>query len=186
MTATDALFDVPPQPGDEIPRCTERVMLDALHRKFGQVSKNGGVVAPRYICAEHVRARSGFDCRTADFIACDTWGRVKHPVHGVEVKVSRGDWLRELKKPEKAGAFAPWVHYWWVAAADASIVRPGELPGDWGLLVLKHGKLFEQPKAPRRAAVPIPPESLASLLRAVAKTAARRALESAPQTPGAA
>jgi hypothetical protein len=171
----EPLFDMPDQPGDETPRCTEREMLEALHRKFGQVSKNGGVLAPRYVCAEHVRASAGFYCRTADFIAADTWGRGKYAIHGVEVKVSRGDWQRELRKPEKAGAFAPWVHYWWLAAADDSIVHPGELPGDWGLLVLKRGRLYERPAAPRRSPIPVPPESMASLLRAVAKTAARRA-----------
>ena len=183
---SQALFDVPPQPGDEIPRCTERVMLDALHKRFGQRSHNGAVEAPRYICAEHVRAQSGFDRRTADFVAVDTWASSKHVIHGVEVKVSRSDWLRELKDPSKAGAFTSWVHYWWLAAADASIVREGELPGGWGLLVMRKSRLVATTRAPRLAAVPVPPESLASLLRAVAKTAARRALETAEITDPAA
>jgi len=159
-----------------VPGVTERTMLDLLHRRFGQTSYNGAVAAERYVRAEHVRARSGFDCGTADFIAVDTWRSSNLAVHGVEVKVSRSDWLRELKQPDKAAPFLVWCTHWWLAVPDAAMVLDGELPAGWGLLAIRGSRgLVASPPASRRPAEPIPPESLAALLRAVAKTATHRA-----------
>jgi hypothetical protein len=163
---------IPEQPS----RYTEAQILDALHARFGLVSHNGGARKRRYVCADHVRAQSGFDCRTLDFVAVDTWASGKLAAHGVEVKVSRPDWLRELKDPDKAGAFLAWMTHFWLAVPDASIVRDGELPDGWGLLVLRKSRLVAQVTAPRRAAEPIPPETVASLLTAVSKTVAARGL----------
>lgn len=153
---------------------TERVMLDLLHDRFGFISHNGGVPKPRYAKAEHVRARTGFDQRTADFIAVDTWASGKCAVHGVEVKVSRSDWLRELKDPDKAAAFTGWCTHWWLAVPRRDIVRDSELPSGWGLLTIRGGRLIAAIPAPARDVSPIPPESVASLLYAVARTAAAR------------
>ena len=159
-------------------KLTEREMLDLLHQRYGHVSYNGGVPKPRYVKAEHVRAASGFDRRTADFVAIDTWASGKCAIHGHEVKVSRSDWLRELKDPGKSAACMAWCTYWWLAIPDRSIVKDGELPPGWGLMVARpYGGILEMRqvvKAPARAVPPIAPESLASLLYAVAKTAAAR------------
>jgi hypothetical protein len=156
------------------PRITERVMLDLLHQRFGFISHNGGVPKPRYVCAEHVRARSGFDTRTLDFVAVDTWASGKLATHGVEIKVSRPDWLRELKDPHKSEPFLAWTTHFWLAAADAGVAREDELPEGWGLLVVRGSRLVARVTPPRREVAPIPPESLASLLYAVQRTAARR------------
>jgi hypothetical protein len=174
------LFDIEPSPivvsAHDAPavKLTERDMLNLLHQRFGVKSYNGAVAAERYVRAEHVRARSGFDRRTADFIAVDTWASGKLAIHGVEIKVSRSDWLRELKDPAKAEAFMCWCSHWWLAAANVSIARPEELPSGWGLMVATRRGLIARVPAPRRDVPPIPPESIASLLRAVAKTAADR------------
>ena len=177
MTAT-FLPGMPEPPVPPVAKMTEREMLDLLHARFGFISQNGGVPKPRYVKAEHVRARTGFDRRTADFVAVDTWASAKCAIHGVEVKVSRSDWLRELKEPDKSAACMSWCTHWWLAVSDRSIVRDGELPPGWGLLAAKkHGdglRLAQVTEAPRRAVPPIPPESMASLLYAVAKTAAAR------------
>lgn len=159
------------QPG---PPATERDMLDALHVRFGLVAAN----KPRYVKAEHVRATTGFDCGTADFIAVDTWRSGNVAVHGVEVKVSRSDWLRELKAPWKSEPFRAWCHYWWLAVPDRAMVKDGELPGGWGLLTAVRRSdgwvLRQAAPAPRKDAPPIPPASFASLLYAAARTAAVR------------
>jgi hypothetical protein len=171
----EPLFDVEDETSSKgMPKpitLTERGMLDLLHKRFGQQSYNGAVQADRYVRAEHVRAKAGFDCRTADFVAVDTWASSNIAIHGVEVKVSRSDWLRELKDPWKAEEFVPFTNYWWLAAADKSIVRDDELPEGWGLLVPRGGKLTAVKKAPRREAQPLPLARMAALLRAVAKTA---------------
>ena len=175
---TDVLPGMPSPPEPATAGMTERDMLDLLHDRFGFVSSNGGVPKPRYVKAEHVRAETGFDRRTADFIAVDTWRSGRCAIHGVEVKVSRADWLRELKDPDKSAACMSWCTYWWLAVPDQAIVRDGELPPGWGLLaVRKHGdglRLRQVVAAPRRAVPPISPESVASLLYAAAKTAAVR------------
>jgi hypothetical protein len=165
-------LDIP----EQAPRCTEAQLLDLLHARFGFVSHNGGVPKRRYVCADHVRAQSGFDCRTLDFVAVDTWRSGKLATHGVEIKVSRSDWLRELKDPDKAGAFLAWMSHFWLAVPDASIVRDGELPDGWGLLAIRGSRLVAKITAPSRSAGPIPAETIASLLNAVSKTAAARGL----------
>jgi hypothetical protein len=161
------------------PKLTERDMLDLLHRRYGQKSYNGAVSAPRYICAEHVRARAGFDTRTADFIAVDTWESSMRQgwliVHGVEVKVSRSDWLRELKDPHKAAEGMHYASHRWLAVPDASMVREGELPSGWGLLAcVRNRGLVAKIRAEDRGGEPLSPSAVAALLRAVAKTAAAR------------
>jgi hypothetical protein len=125
---------------------TERTLLDALHLRYGLTLGNGR----RYVTAEHVRSHAGFDARrTADFVAVDTWQSGQFGIHGHEVKVTRADWLRELKDPDKAAEFTLYMHYWWLVVPGADIVRAGELPGRWGLLALRGGLLCAVKKAPR-------------------------------------
>lgn len=54
---------------------------------------------------------------------------------GHELKVSRSDWLNELNKPGKADAWADECHEWWLVVNDPAIVKDGELPDGWGLMV---------------------------------------------------
>jgi hypothetical protein len=159
---------------------TERSMLRLLHARYGQKSQNGGVIAPRYICAEHVRTRAGFDCRTMDFLAVDTWESSMRSgsltIHGVEVKVSRSDWLRELKDPAKSAQTMEWATHRWLAIPYLPIARPEELPEGWGLLVTQgqmETKLVAKVSPVPRHIGPLGPMAVAALLRATVKTAAR-------------
>lgn len=151
---------------------TETGLTAALHARYGEVHGNG----PRYAVASQVRSGAGHAAkRTADFIAMDLWPSGGLALHGHEVKVSRPDWLRELKDPAKAAEFTPYLNHWWVVAADPGMVRDGELPGDWGLMAMRSGRLAVVRKAPWQQALPMPPARLAALLRAVAQTAANYA-----------
>lgn len=161
---------------------TERDMLDALHDRYSQRSQGA---LRRYVCAEHVRAACGFSgytyadggyrtMRTADFIAQDLWEAQGLRLHGHEVKVSRSDWLTELADPEKAETIKRYCDHWWLVVPDKAIVRD-DLPDGWGLLALgRDGRLRVQRPAPKLNPEPIPATFRASLMRAVAKTAARR------------
>lgn len=71
--------------------------------------------------------------RYADVIALDLWPSAGLHLHGFEVKVSRGDWLRELRDPKKADAIARYCDCWWIVAAPAIVGRSELRPG-WGLL----------------------------------------------------
>ncbi len=86
---------------------------------------------------QHVRNGTGWQrtTRTADAIAMGLWPSRGLHLHGFEVKVSRSDWLVELRNPAKADEIAGLCDFWWLVAADASIVQMGELPATWGLLV---------------------------------------------------
>lgn len=122
-------------------------MIALLHERYDTRGGNG----PRYVGMAHVRSDAGFDAkRTADFMALDLWPSKGLVLHGHEVKISRSDWLNELKDPEKSGAFLAHVDYWWLVIADAAMVKAGELPQQWGMMVPgSDGKLRVVKQAPR-------------------------------------
>lgn len=152
---------------------TERQVLDLLCLKYTRQSGNGD----RYAIAEHVRSAAGFDAkRTADFVSMDLWPSAGLALHGHEVKVSRSDWLTELKDPDKAEAFRPFMDYWWLVVSDAGIVKDGELPAGWGLLAPTSGGgiLRTIRQAKRTYPADMPKSMMAAFVRSVAKTAHRR------------
>lgn len=170
---------------------TEREMLDHLHQRYSQVNPGNG---PRWACAEHVKNAAGFYARRCvDFVSIDCWPSGGIELHGHEVKVSRSDWLHELKQPEKAEAFKRYMDRWWLVVPDAKIVKPGELPQDWGLLVLYkrttqgswpdyHAhrtelRLRATAQAPKLNPEPVPRDLLATLMRSTVKTTKRRSHE---------
>lgn len=154
---------------------TERNMLDRLNRRYGTYNGNG----MRFTRAEHVKVTAGHSAgRICDYMAMDLWtgmGLERGPyLHGHEVKVSRSDWLTELKDPSKADAFAVYCDYWWLAVSDGGIVHPGELPEGWGLLVGYGLNVREVVKATKRTDVlPMPRDLQATFARSVVKTTAR-------------
>lgn len=151
-------------------------MLDLLHRRHDRV-RNGD--ARRYAFAEHVASATGWSDRVADAMVMDLWESSGQVIHGFEVKCSRSDWLAELRKPWKAGAFIPFVDHWWLVASDPDIVR-GDLPEGWGLMVPTKRGLRVRVRAPKLTPAPMPRTMLASFVRAVAKTSSFHALRSLP------
>jgi hypothetical protein len=81
--------------------------------------------------------------RWADALAMGLWPSRGMELHGIEVKVSRTDWLRELSNPGKADSIHRYCHRWYVAVSDPDIVKPGELPLNWGLYALNGGGKME-------------------------------------------
>lgn len=176
---------------------TERTMLDRLRVRYAQTYSNGSYRGRRHVIAEKVALEPGAwgGTRIADAVVIDTWSesyakltelererggwRNRQTIHGFEVKVSRADWLTELRDPEKALAWSRFCHGFWLVAADKSIVRD-DLPDGWGLLV-PHGSSLRALRTPTRSdAEPMPLETMTALLRGVQKTeadiAVRRAL----------
>lgn len=74
------------------------------------------------------------EVRTADAVAMGLWPSRGLLLHGFEIKVSRRDWLAELRDPAKADAIAAYCDRWSLVVGDAAIVEPGELPPKWGLI----------------------------------------------------
>lgn len=152
------------------PRTTERDVLDLLHERYSQMTPDS--FSPRYAVAEHVRSNTGMETRrTIDFMALDCWPRQGMHLHGHEVKVSRSDWLRELREPEKSVEFRSFCNRWWLVVSDAKIVHPGELPDGWGLMApASTGRLRVRHAAPVLDPAPLPRTFLAALARSIQRT----------------
>ena len=71
--------------------------------------------------------------RRVDVLALNLWRSKSWAVHGIEVKVSRKDWEKELLNPSKSKELIKFVDAWWVAA-PWGMIDPKELPEGWGLL----------------------------------------------------
>src|ERR1035437_8757229 len=68
-----------------------------------------------YALFPQVRETTGSACtRTADAIAFGLWPSRGMEVEGFEIKISRGDWLRELKSPSKAEGIFQFCDRWWI------------------------------------------------------------------------
>jgi len=167
-------------------RFTERDMLNLLLDRYTAIRP--GTTADRWVRAEHVRISLSYDARRiVDFIAADKYPGMPYgsttALHGHEVKVSRADWLTELRDPEKSDAFKRYMHYWWLVVPDASIVKPGELPAGWGLLVKAGSRLRAKVRAPKLTPEPLPLDLTICLASAAAQTAHREPLHrDAPPT----
>jgi hypothetical protein len=103
--------------------------------------------------------------RHADAVAMSLWPSRGLTIHGVEIKVSRSDWLNELRQPEKSDPIQAYTDHWWVAVANADIVQTGELPATWGLLVMGGEKLVAKVDAPKLEPKPLDRSFVAALLR---------------------
>ncbi|WP_237081283.1 DNA adenine methylase [Mycobacteroides abscessus] len=87
-----------------------------------------------------------------------------------DVRRATGNGYRiEMREPE---LFKRHMDYWWLVVSDRSIVRPGELPTGWGLLISVGPYLQVSHPAPRLEPEPMPRELLVSLARSVSRTAA--------------
>lgn len=102
--------------------------------------------------------------RSADAIAMNLWPSRGLHVEGFEIKVTRSDWLSELKKPQKAEVIAAYCDRWWIATVPG-VVKEGELPPTWGLMELRGGRLVRVKQGPVLEAKPLDRGFMAAMLR---------------------
>lgn len=101
----------------------------------------------------------------ADAVAYGLWPSHGFTLEGIEIKVSRGDFLREMQQPGKSEPVMRFCHRWWLAT-PAGLVKPDELPPTWGLLELRaNGNLYATKKPTTLKPQPATPSFVASLLR---------------------
>lgn len=125
---------------------------------------------PAFALLEEVRSHLGHEAsRSADAVAISMWPSRGIEILGIEIKVSRADWLGELKKPQKADEIAKFCDRWWLAVGDESVVKLPELPEPWGLLVLQGASLVVKKEAPLLTPETLSKVFVASLLRRVAQ-----------------
>lgn len=120
--------------------------------------------APEWALIEEVADRTGGASNYADVLAMNLWQSRGHALHGFEIKASRSDWLRELKKPAKAEAISKYCDFWWVVAPKGVVVER-ELPVSWGLLVATEARLTTAVNAPKLNAEPMTRAFWASVMR---------------------
>lgn len=161
----------PPAAPEPAPRTTEADVFALLAKRYGTRSGNG----PKWALIPHVRNGAGWGgstgyggLRTCDAIAVGLWPSTGLGLHGHEIKVSRSDWLRELKDPTKADAFRSFCDHWWVVA-PAGVVRADELPAGWGLLEAKGRRLLVAVWAPALTPKKPPRGLVAALARAACR-----------------
>lgn len=127
---------------------------DESHALLFEVANGTGARAKRY----------------ADAVAMGLWPSHGLEINGIEIKISRSDWKRELKDHRKADEIARYCHRWWVAAPKG-VVPVDELPTPWGLLELQdNGKLRQRVAAPKQEPVTPDRSFVASMLRRAAQS----------------
>ena len=154
---------------------TERSMLNLLLARYNDERR--GTIADRWVRAEHVRSTQDYreTLSVADFIAIDKYAS-SQAIHGHEVKVSRADWLTELRDLSKSERVKRYCNFWWLVVSDASIVKSDELPEGWGLLVKASDRLRVKVRAPRLEPVPLSLDFVSGLAAAVQRTTFREPL----------
>lgn len=115
----------------------------------------------------HVEEAGGAFGRRVDRLAINLWASRGYQIIGFEVKVSRPDWIRELKKPEKADqSLFQFCDEWWVVCAPDVVREDEEVPATWGWAEARSdGKLRTRRKAPALSPRPISRAFLAAVVK---------------------
>jgi hypothetical protein len=139
-------------------RMTSAQVLDAL--------RAGPMREPAHAWLYEVRNQTGYARREryADALVVSCWPSRGVWIAGVEVKVDRGDWRRELDNPSKSVEIQRFCDYWWVAAPEG-IIETAEVPETWGHFVIEGKKARAAREAPKLAPEPLTPLFVASVLR---------------------
>jgi len=126
---------------------------------------------PAYTFLNELRDGTAFSTagRSADAIAFGTWPSRGLSITGFEYKSYRGDWLNELKKPEKAESIARFCDSWYLVCAE-NVAKLEEIPQAWGWLA-PGGRGLKEMKAPQPIeAKPITRIFLMSIMRSLEKS----------------
>jgi hypothetical protein len=106
----------------------------------------------------------GYTKRYADAVAMSIWPSRGYQIHGFEIKVSRSDFLSEMKQPEKSDPVSKYCDHWWLVTPP-KLVDAAELPTNWGLMVLQKNGLRIKKQAPKTRAESLDRGFAAALLR---------------------
>lgn len=155
----DNLFDIPEKKSGE--KITSADLLKMLAVKYP---------SPEYGLFSQCRNATGYAaCRSADAVVMSLWPSRGFQLIGFEIKVSRSDWLSELKKPQKAEPIFQYCDKWYLVTSEENIVQGDELPLTWGHIYCTGKKLKYKKNAPDLKPVPIDRDFLAALFRNVAE-----------------
>lgn len=84
--------------------------------------------------------------RRIDALAFGLWASEGQALEGFELKVSRADWLREVKQVDKADPFIAVCDRFWLVTADNKIAKIDEIPACRGwMAATKSGLRVQRP-----------------------------------------
>lgn len=87
--------------------------------------------------------------RRCDAVALGMWQSSGRLIQGFEVKISRSDWLRELKDVTKADPFIEQCDRWWLVTGHQAVAKSEEIPDAWGwMTATKTGLRIQRPPKP--------------------------------------
>lgn len=122
--------------------------------------------AGEYALLAEVSNAAGFGrSHSCDYISIGLWPSRGLEITGIELKSFRNDWLRELKKPEKAEAFFKYCDRWYLLIDDEKIAQLAEVPPTWGLLCVKGKRIVTLKEAPKLSPVPVDRSFMAALFK---------------------
>lgn len=104
---------------------------------------------PGGVFLEEVGWNGGAGSGRVDALYIGLTGSSGRQLVGHEVKVSRADWLAELRKPGKADEWADQCHAWYLVTLPG-VVFEGELPAGWGLMFPGKSKTRMHVETPAR------------------------------------
>lgn len=137
--------------------------VDLIHLLSKQFSPPSRAFIPEFRCG------TGYTRETrVDAIAMELWPSSKGgmEITGFELKISRSDWLRELKDPHKATPIKQFCDRWYLVVADLKVIKyADELPEGWGLMFAEKGELHTMIEAPKLEAKPIDKAFIGALMR---------------------
>jgi hypothetical protein len=119
-------------------------------------------IKQRYELPEwHCESEVTIDGRRLDVVALNMWTTRRNRIVGFEIKVNRGDWLREIQNFQKSEG--------WLAVCDTfyvvtppKLIKPEELPEGWGHLELCGSRMMTRKTATPREPGPSLPRELAA------------------------
>jgi len=119
---------------------------------------------------DEVRDAAGFNgSRSADFLIMGLWPSRGLNMVGIERKSYRGDWLKELKTPEKAENIYQYCDYWYLLTDNEGVAKIEEIPETWGWMHIDpNGKLKIHKEPSKLTPLPISRTFLACILKRAA------------------
>ena len=146
-------------------------VITALRRHYGS---ERDVLVPEWALLDEFQLGTGPSLPRIDLFAVRAWrGKRGHERHAIEVKVSRSDFLSELKKPSKRRDFVRHSHRFYFAT-PAKLVKPEEIPPECGLLEIHGTRVHRKIAAPHRSKPAALPEgALAEAMRRASRAEGR-------------
>lgn len=143
----------------DLPKITASMIKAALRVHFAR---------PAYAVFYEVSNDTGAKARTwTDAIAVGVWPSTGQEIIGIEIKVSRSDWLREAKNPAKTSPMFDHCDRFYLAC-PSGMVPASEVPQNWGVLHFDGTRMKVAKKAPALEPRPVSRGLMAAILRRAA------------------